>query len=705
MNMIVRRILMAVAAIFMAFFAFQVGEYFHYKSDQDRSAVQQGEETAAALKAEIEGLLTKVEAEGTKLGELFGSRDLSVEEVKDLIRETSLEFPEIRGVTACYEPDAFSSERRLFCPYYNKGSASYVFVGQSYDYSVKADNTEWYTSVIETGKTWIDPYYGTAAQEWYVDFGVPFYFSSGPRAGQVRGMIDFSLEVGDFKNLVHSISVGKTGYGFVTSGNGKFLTHPIADYVGTKGLDDLIAEEDQPALLKAYQGLKANETGHVQFFDEMNNEPSLFFYDQIETNGFGIGLSFFKGDLMGKASAMNRRYITMALTASAILVLLIALYFGRDVLDRSEIELLSILGTLLLFANVLLIGFLTHTAADTAASNESPPITDVASLGNFVNQEHARSDRLKTPKARPVPTGIYIDRMEFEDSYNLNIGGTVWQKYPLDIVEDVSVGFRFPQMSPFAEASYIEESSRERVEPKEGEAGYLHVSWDVRVTLRLNLKYGNFPFDKRHLDIEIVPLSQADHLIFVPDLSSYSYTNPSRLSGLSKNIDLPGNALTKSFYNFSSETVETDFGSGSKDLFQNMPVLHYNIYMKRKLLNAFVTYLIPIFVAMCLIYILILACEKTEARQGIIESMAAFFFVLIFSHIDLRKDIVTADLIFIEYFYFITYLMIVLSTANLIIYTKPRPSVFDFNDNQIFRAVYFPLFFALLLIVMLDRFY
>lgn len=106
-----------------------------------------------------------------------------------------------------------------------------------------------------------------------------------------------------------------------------------------------------------------------------------------------------------------------------------------------------------------------------------------------------------------------------------------------------------------------------------------------------------------------------------------------------------------------------------------------------------------------LIYILTLASEKTEARQGIIESMAAFFFVLIFSHIDLRKDVVTPDLIYIEYFYFTTYLMIILSTANLIAYTKSQTSLFDFNENQIYRTVYFPIFLAIILVITLWKFY
>jgi len=106
-----------------------------------------------------------------------------------------------------------------------------------------------------------------------------------------------------------------------------------------------------------------------------------------------------------------------------------------------------------------------------------------------------------------------------------------------------------------------------------------------------------------------------------------------------------------------------------------------------------------------MIFILIFACEKTNERQGIIESIAAFFFVLIFSHIDLRREIVTADLIYIEYFYFVTYFTAIISAFNLIIYTKDKSAIFDFNNNQIFKAIFFPLFFLLMLGVTLWKFY
>ncbi len=705
MKITIKPFLYVLALIALIYLGLQLVDFFSYKSSQDKLAVSKAQATTNTLRGNLENLLKNIESTGQDLGAEFGNNALAKEDVKTLIKKASLAVPEIRGVTACYKPHAFLQQTRLFCPYYDKGKQSYVFVENSYDYTLKGKGTAWYTDVIQNGPTWSAPYYGAASGQWYVDYGVPFYYVDGPKKGQVRGMIGFSLEVGDFRNLVHSISVGKTGYAFLTAKNNTFITHPISDYVGTKSLDDSIKDEPNPELIQAYQAMKAGQSGHVEFVDKLSGKSALFYYDSLPVSGYRMGLFFTKSNLSGSQIAVNRRYIRLGLTFSFFLVILITLYFGRDDLDRREIEILSVLTSALLFANIFLVGALQHSLNVSLEETDSPPIVDMTSLGNFIDKQNEKADRHTLEKFTPVPVGIFIERLEFEDSYNVNIGGTVWQRYPLEAAKHAHIGFRFPQISPFAEAAYIQESYRETIKTKEDEDGYLLVGWEFRVTLRLNLKYEDFPFDKRHLDIEIAPLSAADHFIFVPDLSSYQFTNPDRKSGLSKKISLSGNRIVESYFNFTSHTYDTSFGYPSRSAFEDVPVLHYNIRLNRKLLNAFVTYLIPIFVSLCLIYILIFASAKTNDRQGIIESMAAFFFVLIFSHIDLRKDIVTADLIFIEYFYFITYLMIVLSTLNLVIYTKDKSKIFDYNGNQLYRAIYFPLFFSLVLIVMLVKFY
>jgi len=700
-------ILAALAAIVFAVATLLSFELWRFKSTQTNAIIAEATDTTALIKTELETLLMGVQEKAETMGKTFGEREYLPEEIEEIIRQTALDNPEIRGVTVCYEPYAFSEEKKLFCPYYDKAASNFIYIEDNYDYTVPSSGTTWYTGVIENGAKWAEPYYGAAAEDWFLDYGVPFYWTEGEKKGQIRGIIDYTLSTEDFKDFVHEISVGKTSHEFIITSQGNLVTHPVINYVGNENLDYLIETEENANIRQGYQAMSVGETGYETYYSEENDSSAYFFYDTVAPADYRLGVIYLTKDMIGASTQTSRRIINIALAFSIFIVLVIAMIFGRDHLDRWEIEQLSFLTTGLLICIVILVGWLQHSKSRDYDVAESPAIIDNIALGSFVQDVVARADIQKTEPPIAVPTGLYIERLEFADSYNVNIGGQVWMKYPESLGEnpDLDLGIRFPQMSPFAEASLIEEVHREIVPAQEGADGYLHLIWDFRVTLRLNLKYSQFPFDKRHLDIELDPISMGDNIILVPDLNGYQVTNPSQKPGISKDISLPGSEITRSYYNFALQDYATDFGYGSQSQFQAVPTLHYNIYLKRKLMNSFITYLVPIFVTLSLIYILILACEKTEARQGIIESMAAFFFVLIFSHIDLRKDIVTAELIFIEYFYFATYLMVILSTANLIAYTKSRTSLFDHNENQIYRAIYFPIFFSIILVVMLWKFY
>lgn len=701
----IKKLLFIIAISLFALSAYLVYDYCHFIKQRNQLIQQKGEETTAALRNQVNDLLLKIVAEGNRLAELFGSNEYNKAEIEAIIKESSLQISEIQGVTACFEPYGFSAKERLYCPYYNKGAQDYVFVEESYDYTDDSDPaTTWYTGVRDNGAKWVEPYFAKAAQDWYIDYGIPFYYQQGENKGKVRGTITMSFVASGFKNLIHSLALGKTGYGVITSSQGTVLAHPVNEYVGTTNLKE-IKENVTPELAEAFDQLLAREQGNIQFFDAIQESETLFYFDKIPVADWGIGLLFYKEDLLKDSKELRQRYIKISLAISLFFVCLLAIYFNKDHLDEQEIWILSLVSSLLLLANILFIGYLQHTDKHVHEDTKSPPITDIAALNRFVHLQHQRADELKTHKATPVPTGIYVERMEFEDSYNLNIGGKIWQKYPLDKVDEVSIGFQLPQLSPFAESAYVEEAYRRQIEPKEDEAGYLLVGWEVRVTLRLNLRYADYPLDKRHINIEIAPLNIDDHLIFTPDLASYNYTNPFRKSGLNPAVKIAGSEVVESYFNFSLESYDSDFGFGDKSMFEEVPILHYNIHTRRLLLNAFVTYLIPIFVTLIMVFILIYACHKTQERQGIIESMAAFFFVLIFSHIDMRREIVTADLIYLEYFYFIAYFLLVSATANLITYTKDKSRIFDFNDNQVFKAIYFPTFFFLVLVVTLVKFY
>ena len=681
-------------------------ELYTFKKARNKFVAEKGLTTMNSLKNQVDTILIQIVNEGTKLAKDFGSNTYTENQILSILKTSSKKITALQGITACYEPYAFSKDKKLYCPYYNKGTNSTIQVGKSYDYTDKTlEGTAWYTDIRDQGAKWVEPYYAKAAKDWYIDYGIPFYHQTGPNKGKVKGTITMSFVTSGFKNLILSLSLGKTGYGIITSKEGTYLSHPVNDYIGKIDIKTISNSLENETLKFAYQNLQAGKAGNVEFQSANGQDTELFFYDKIPSNNWGIGLSFSKNELLGNNSNLNTRYIKLALLLSAFFLMMIAIYFNKDYLDRQEIWQLSILATILLIFNICLIGYLQHTGSRKINTTESPVISDLASLSSFVNQQETRLENLKQPKKTSVPTGIFIERMAFENSYNVNISGTIWQKYPLELVDKVKIGFRLPQTSPFAEASFIEETYRKEIKGISGTDDYLLVGWDFRVTLQQYLNYTNFPFDKRHINLEISPIDYEDHLIFTPDLASYEFTNPTKKPGLNPKIKVSGNNIMKSYFNYSIASYDTDFGFSDKTLFEEVPTLHFNIELRRILFNTFVTYLIPIFVVLIMMFILLIASGKTNERQGIIEAMAAFFFVLIFSHIDMRREIITADLIYMEYFYFVTYCMIILATWNLITYAKSKVVVFDYNENQLFKAAYFPVFFLCILIITLAKFY
>lgn len=702
-----KKSLYVVGLILLLLLGYAIYEFSVFSNLRTERIRTQATATTDQLRDEIGKLLKRVTDEGQRLAALFGENDYSADEVRELLKESSRSIAEVQGVTAAFEPFAFQEDTRLFAPYYDKSSQSFIQVEESYDYSVAENSkTAWYTEVRDNGMRWVEPYYGSAAKDWYVDLGVPFNHADGPNAGQVRGTITVSFLCKDFGKLIHRLSLGRTGYGIITSPKGVFLAHPNPDLVGKTSISDWISSSERhPDFVSACDSLLAGKSGMIDFRRHEDRDRTLFCFDQIPEAGWGIGMAFLEDDLLSDQRSINRRYIHISMLGSLLFVCVLAIVYSFDDLDRTEIWRLSVISTCLLTANIFLIGWLEHQSERPKNEQVSYPVTGFSSLQRFVSKQHRLSEKLKRTAATPIPTGIHVQRMDFQDSYNLNVGGTVWQKLPLELPEGISPGVTFPQTSPFAEASLIEESYRREFEGKEGEDGYLLIGWNYRVTLQLNFEYADFPFDKRQIDIEIMPADTSGKVMLVPDLSSYRQTNPSSLPGMTDSIVLSGNEMTESYFNFSTQQSGTDFGFGAEQGRHQTPVMHFNVHLRRKLLNVFVTYLIPIAVAMVMIFILLIACRKTTERQGIIESMAAFIFVLIFSHIDLRKEVVTGELIYLEYFYFITYSMVLLTTFNLMAYTLNKTKVFDFNENQVFKAIYFPLFFFAVLVVTLVKFY
>ena len=701
-----RKILYSIGILTIILFCVLVVDYISYVHQQDAIVLEQGKKNSALLRTQVNEILQKTIEEAKTIVDSLHEYDYSKKGLERFIRNEAVRTNGILGITVGFERYGFDEKTKLYAPYFDKNKRTILRLEKLYNYTDPLlPAADWFTKVVKDEKaSWIEPYYAVGAKALVADYGIPFFYTEGERAGQVRGTVTMTISLQGFKNLIHRLSLGKAGYGFVSSSKGAILAHPIEQFIGTKSVQELIAEETDPNLKGAYQALLNGKLGSLTYKDLTNKEDKLFFYDQVQASEWGIGVMFFKKDMVSIDKKLKRKYIHLAVVFGFLLFVLLAIYFTRDFLSNTDIWYLSFLSIAVLVSITVLIGYLQHSFPDKVADDEEFPMIALSDVKQFVSVQNEIEEEQNRKPWTEVPTGIFINELEFVDAYNVNVSGVVWQRFDATTLQNSTPGVSFPQISPFSEAQFLEERSRHTY----GDKVLIH--YNFRSTLHLPFDYSNYPFDKRNVSLKIEPINFEDKLLLTPDLGSYDYTTPSRKAGINKHIQLSGDKIQQSYFSYTNGGFFTDFGYPVKDFFTSLPVLQYNIKIRRVLLSSFVTYLIPIFVTLIMIFILIKATQKpvdlnNSEGGGIVQGMAAFFFVLVFSHIDLRKDILTGDLIYMEYFYFVSYAMIILATHNLITYTRRTHKLFDYRDNIIVKAIFWPTFLFLVLLITLFKFY
>lgn len=130
--------------------------------------------------------------------------------------------------------------------------------------------------------------------------------------------------------------------------------------------------------------------------------------------------------------------------------------------------------------------------------------------------------------------------------------------------------------------------------------------------------------------------------------------------------------------------------------------------MSRQALSAFIAYVVPPVVTLVMLFgVLMLTTRRRDRRDSagwsstnVLAYAAALFFVVIVSHVNLRQQVSANGILYLGYFYFLTYLAILLVSINAILFILPsKGKLIQFGDNLFSKLLYWPLLtFALLLI-------
>jgi hypothetical protein len=679
--------------------------FFRGKEKINRETIAFGESITQTSVHEIDSILLNISKAATKLADSLSSRSYTKEELEIVLKELGNSQPYILGVTVAYLPYEFSPKQKLYAPFYSKKEDKIIQTEALYDYTDRTvwNYSAWVYNPIENNIFWAEPGYGPAAKAVVTEHGIPFYDPTNP--SKKIGVVDITFSLQGFTKLLNTLKLGKTGYAILVSSNGHVLSHPREDYLfALKSMDEISKETDDIQYQEAIKKLLNKETGHVEYLNPLLNRKSIVFYQTIPTTKWSIAINIIKDEIEPDFDFTYKQEIVLSL------FILLALLSGSVVFFKLfQTNRLWIIAAEITFLFIVEIGFIWHLHQQRPMfdyASDEIVISDINSINTFVNQTNGETEVLHEDVPIYIPTGMFIRNIEFKDGRLIGLNGTLWQKLDTVLHKDIEPGVTFPDLSTDAEA-YTMEESYDRIED-----GHRIIGWNFRLNILNKVDYKLYPFDRKDLKINLRHHTVGKNIFLIPDADAYESLIPSTNPGVNKGIPLVGWDFLGSYFSYEYKSLNTNFGLQHFQRQRNLPEMSFNVVLSRKIIGALIAHILPLLIIQLMLFGVIIIFSKTDTEIsgyntfGVINSCAAFFFVIVISHIDLRNKLEIEMVTYLEYVYFIVYIYVLMVTVNALLFSSTKHYLFvDYNNNYLPKVLFWPMFMFASILVTIVLFY
>jgi hypothetical protein len=330
-------------------------------------------------------------------------------------------------------------------------------------------------------------------------------------------------------------------------------------------------------------------------------------------------------------------------------------------------------------------------------------IVTQADLDRITAAYDRRSKAADWGEAYYIPTGLFIESVEFLGPYNVRVFGYVWQCYPDTVPPEVRRGVIFPE----AEKQNLDVSYRIR------EGGAEVIGWSFVANLRQEFEYARYPFDCQEVWIRLWPLDFENNVVLIPDFASYGPWEAREKPGLEKRFVLEGWAIQEAYFSSQLASYNTSFGVVDYAGQVDTPELCYNVGIRRAIVTPLLTHGVAPLVVYVLVFVTFLMFSADKERRGhfgltwsgVIGVWSGSLFATLIAQASLRGQLKAAGLAYLEALHILLYPTIVgaACVATLCV-AAPEIRLLKWRDNVLAKQLYWPVVMFIPLLVTLITF-
>ncbi len=626
--------------------------------DGEREAGELGRRTAAALEAELAEFASRAETLSRNLaaeaGRICDEEDFGCEEGRPVCAEGDLAcrlltcdwvWTELTRGTDINTLVAVTTPDRAGCRWFRTPTGTVMGGLVELDAPLEGAATSarpgWFDAALERGAHWFEPTWGDR-EALEVGYAVPFDVPGS----EVRGVLALPLDLESLAS-VEALDLQSRGFAVLLDSQQRHLVHHNPDLViSGEAMTDWARREDNEPLLELAAEMERGEPFVREVHFSATGQSSWVSVQSLAEPDWSLHVVLPQQELFQhqRTSQLEAQQI-LAIGLLAIVSLVIG-FIG----PRSGARGAWIVSGGSALCIAACIGFLWQLAATEHGFDAArmQRISDGEALEDLL-EEH---DSATSEPIRRVPTGVFLQSLEFLSANNVHVSGYLWQEHGGER-KDTSPPFVLPEaIGPTVAPAYEVDCA--------GDDDDCAVSgWHISATLRQPFDYRRYPFDQKAVWIRIWPEDFASNTVLVPRLEDYGPQIPMTRPGVEQDLVPEGWTLQGSFFGYRSHSYNTDFGIPDYVGQEGFPELHYTVLLQRNLVDAFISHLVPLLVVAGLLFTVLLQGVRDElSSTDLVGICSGLFFVVLLSHTALREELATPDVVYLEYFYLLMYIFI-----------------------------------------------
>ncbi|MEI6764627.1 MAG: SpoIIE family protein phosphatase [Bacteroidota bacterium] len=270
-----------------------------------------------------EGFFKVIEKIVLNAGYTIQDTEKSAEEVELMLSGIVKNNDEIYGSCLAFSPYKFSPRVKYFAPYYFEKGDSLLYkdlANSGYYYPDWA----WYRNAIDKGKpVWSEPYYDEGGGNVLMTtYSVPLY-QKCRQTDSICGVITADVSLKWLQKIVSQIKIFETGYAFLISQKGTFITYPDTSFVMHENIFSLAEKTNDPDLKKIGDEMVAGHEDFAPFNSRFHEGKCWIYYTHLTNNDWSLGFVFPEDELYADLHKLNQMLILMAVAGLAMLLLII----------------------------------------------------------------------------------------------------------------------------------------------------------------------------------------------------------------------------------------------------------------------------------------------------------------------------------------------------------------------------------------------